>query len=122
MGQWEIVKLQIALYCHLNKTNVSDSDLDCLTLLAINGESELTAFCNAACKEDNRDRDPELSITKEIFSSPQSVRNCINKAENKKLIHKLGKSKKKIAISKAMQVQTKGNILLDLKVLRKDGT
>jgi len=122
MGQWDIVKFQIAIYCHFNKINVSDSDLDCLTLLAINGESELTSFCNAACSEDNRDRDPETSMSKEIFSSPQSVRNCINKAENKKLIDKLGTSKKKIAVSKTMKVQTEGNILLDIKLLRKDGT
>ena len=56
MDLWNITKFQLNMYCHLNKINISDSDLDCLTLLAINGESELTALCNAACDEDERDR------------------------------------------------------------------
>jgi len=123
MGISGIVKFQIAMYCHFNEINISESDLDCLTLLAINGETELTSFCNAACKEDNRDRSPNVSITKEIFSSPQSVRNCINKAENKSLIvkSKSGKSKKTISLSHKLELQTKGNILIDIKLLRKDG-
>ena len=45
LDQWDIVRFQIMLDCHINRVSISDSDLDCLTLLAINGESELTAFC-----------------------------------------------------------------------------
>lgn len=124
MQRFGIVKFQIAIYCHLNDINISESDLECLTLLAINGETELTNFCNAACKEDNRDRNPKVVITREIFSSPQSVRNCINKAENKNLIikSKSGKSKKTISLSEKLELQTEGNILIDIKLLRKDGT
>ena len=99
---------------------ISDSDLDCLTLLAINGESELTAFCNAACNEDERDRAHNLPHEQSIFKTPQSVRNSINKIENKKLIVKNGKSKKKILINPNMEVQTKGNIFVEVKFLRKD--
>lgn len=120
MDLWDIVRFQISLHCHLNKISISDSDLDCLTLLAINGESELTSFCNAACETDERDRDHNLPLEKEIFKTPQSVRNSINKIENIGLITKSGKSKKKISVNPKMQVQAQGNIFVEVKFLRKD--
>lgn len=120
MDLWDIVKFQVHLYCHLNKINISDSDLDCLTLLAINGEAELTAFCNAACETDERDRDHALTHEAEIFKTPQSVRNSINKIENIGLIQKKGKSKKKISVHPSMQIQAEGNIFVEVKYLCKD--
>lgn len=122
LNQWDIIKFQIMLDCHLNKISVSDSDLDCLTLLAINGESELTAFCNAACNEEERDRNHTLIYEKEILKSPQSVRNSINKIESKKLIVKNGKSKKTISVNPIMKIQTTGNIFIEVKFLYKDET
>jgi hypothetical protein len=83
---------------------VSDADLNCLTLLAIEGEQELTSFCNKASDKD-------------IFSSTQSVRNCLTKAEKKSLIVKEGKNKKKISINPGIKVYASGNILLDFKFL-----
>ena len=120
MDLWDIVSFQIRLHCHLNGISISDSDLECLALLAINGESELTAFCNAACEVDERDRDHSLTNEREIFKTPQSVRNSINKIENIGLINKKGKSKKKISIHPVMQIQAKGNIFVEVKFLRKD--
>jgi len=122
MDLWDIVKFQIHLHCHLNEVNISESDLDCLTLLAINGESELTAFCNAACESDERDRDHILKHEFEIFKTPQSVRNSINKLENIGVISKKGKSKKKISVSPHLEVQAMGNIFVEIKFLRKDDT
>jgi hypothetical protein len=104
MDKWEIVKYQILTHCYLNKIQVSESDLDCLTYLAIEGDQELTSFCNKA------------HINK-IFSSTQSVRNCLTKAEKKNLIVKEGKNKKKIFINPSMKVFSKGNIFLDFKFL-----
>lgn len=120
MDLWDIVKFQLLMHCHLNQITLSDSDLECLTLLALNGESELTSFCNAACEEDEKIKDSELSYQRAIFKTPQSVRNSINKIENKKLILKKGRSKKKISIDPTLQVQTKGNIFVEIKFLRKD--
>ena len=104
MTKWDIVKYQILTYCYLRKINVSDSDLECLTLLSINGEQELTAFCTEV-----HDR--------KIFQSSQTVRNALTKAEKKDLITKEGRSKKRICIHKDLQIQTLGNILLDYKFL-----
>jgi hypothetical protein len=55
--------------------------------------------------------------SKDIFSSIQSVRNCLTKAEKKNLIKKEGKNRKKIYISPDVNVFSKGNILLDFKFL-----
>jgi hypothetical protein len=120
MDLWDIVKFQVNLHCHLNSITISDSDIECLTLLAINGETELTEFCNAACEPDERNKDHSLSYEMEIFKTPQSVRNSINKIENIGLISKKGKSKKKISIDPEMQIQSKGNIFVEVKFLRKD--
>jgi len=120
MDLWDIVRFQVNLHCHLNSITISDSDLECLTLLAINGEAELTAFCNAACEVDERNRDHTLIHEREIFKTPQSVRNSINKIENIGLIKKKGKSKKKISVDPDMKIQSAGNIFVEVKLLRKD--
>ena len=104
MGNWDIVKYQILTHCYLQKIVVSEADLNCLTLLAMLGETELTNFCSIAAE-------------KKIFQSPQTVRNALNKAETKNLITKEGRSKKKISIHPDLKVQTNGNILLDYKFL-----
>ena len=104
MSTWEIVKYQLMTHCYLYKVQVSEADLNCLTLLAMHGEQELTSFCNKA---------HELKI----FSSTQSVRNCLTKAEKKNLIRKEGKNKKKIYINPELKIHANGNILLDFKFL-----
>jgi len=104
MNRFEIVKYQILTHCYLNKISVSEADLNCLTYLALEGDQELTSFCMKA-------------HSKKIFSSIQSVRNCLTKAEKKNLIKKEGKNRKKIYISPDVNVYSKGNILLDFKFL-----
>lgn len=104
MTLWQIVKFQILTHCHLNNIIVSDADLNCLTFLAVQGDQELSSFCAKAHE-------------KNIFSSVQTVRNCLTKSERKGLIKKEGKNKKKIFINPDLKVYTKGNILLDYKFL-----
>ena len=104
MSTWQIVKYQILTHCYLFDIPASEADLNCLTFLAMEGEQELTHFCNKA-------------HDKKIFSSTQSVRNCLTKAEKKGLIKKEGKNKKKISINPTLNVYAIGNILLDYKFL-----
>jgi hypothetical protein len=104
MSAWQIVKYQILTHCYLYNIQVSEADLNCLTFLAIEGDQELTSFCNKA-------------YDKQIFSSTQSVRNCLTKSEKKGLIKKEGKNKKKIFINPELKVHSRGNILLDFKFL-----
>lgn len=102
LPRWEIVKFQILVHCYLTNITVSSADLDCLTTLGVEGEAELTEFCN--------------SITdKNIFKSSQSARNAISKAEKKGLIVKKGRSKKRISLHPEINLQAEGNILLDFK-------
>lgn len=105
MEVWDITKFQIAVHCYMSNLFLSHLDLNCLTLLALTGERELTDFC-------------ETAVQKEIFGSSQSVRNALAKAEKRNLIVKIGKSKKKIKINPELKIQTNGNILLDYKIVR----
>ena len=107
MEQWDIVRFQIFVHCHIHKISLSEQELDCLSLLAIIGNSELTSFCTEAIKQN-------------ISGSTQSIRNALAKIEKKGLILKTGRSKKRISINPALNIQIVGNILLDYKVIRID--
>ena len=70
MSKKHIIKFQILTHCYINGITVSNSDLDCLTLLSsLLAQLNLTHFCYDAA-EDHK-----------IFKSQQTVRNCINKCE-----------------------------------------
>lgn len=104
MGLHDIIKYQVLTHCYVNRIPVTDSDLECLSILASSGESDLTEFC--------------LLVTeKRIFKSTQSVRNCLVKLEKNNLISKEGKTKKKISLNPQMKVQTFGNILVNHKFI-----
>jgi hypothetical protein len=109
MPKWEVVKFQILTHCYINRIAMSDSDLDCLTLLSFNQPIELTNFCLDASAEEDW-----------IFKSPQTVRNCINKAEKNGLVLKDPNNKKIITLNPNLKIQTQGTILLDYKFLAND--
>lgn len=99
---WEIVKFQLLAHCYLSHVALTDSEIDCLTLLGIKGQYDLAEFCNLASDE-------------KIFKTTQSVRNCLVKMEKMGFINKEGKNKKKIFINPSIKLQATGNILLDYK-------
>jgi hypothetical protein len=109
MPKWDVVKFQILTHCYINKIAVSESDLNCLTLLSFNEPIELTNFCLDASAEEDW-----------IFKTPQTVRNCINKAEKNKLVMKDADNKKLIKLNPEIKIQTQGTILLDYKFLSYD--
>lgn len=109
MPKWEIVKFQILTHCYINRIAMSESDLNCLTLLCFNEPIELTHFCYDASSEEEW-----------IFKSPQTVRNCINKAEKNKLVIRDSENKKLIMINPDLKIQTEGTLLLDYKFLGDD--
>lgn len=102
MSKDDIVKYQLLTHCYLERINVSNADLNCLTMLAFNNEIELTEFCNYASDEG-------------IFKTPQSVRNAIIKFERKGMIEKNGKGRKMIKLSDSLNIQSTGTVLLDYK-------
>lgn len=103
----DIIKYQILTYCYINRVTVSESDLECLTLLSTLGPIELTHFCYEASDEHK------------IFKSEQTVRNCINKCEKGGLVIKNPNNKKLVQINPDMKIQTETPILLDYKMLGK---
>jgi hypothetical protein len=109
MPKWDVVKFQILTHCYINRITVSESDLNCLTLLSFNQPIELTHFCYDASSEEDW-----------IFKSPQTVRNCINKAEKSGLVVKDSENKKQILLNPNLQIQTEGTLLLDYKILGND--
>jgi hypothetical protein len=109
MPKWDVVKFQILTHCYINRITVSESDLNCLTLLSFNQPIELTHFCYDASSEEDW-----------IFKSPQTVRNCINKAEKSGLVVKDSENKKQILLNPTLQIQTEGTLLLDYKILGND--
>jgi len=106
MSKWDVVKFQILTHCYINRIAMSESDLDCLTLLSFNQPIGLNDFCYDASSEESW-----------IFKSPQTVRNSINKAEKNKLVIK---SKKQISLNPELKIQVEGTLLLDYKFLGHD--
>ena len=105
LNKKDVIKFQILTHCYINNIIVTESDLNCLTLLSLIGPIELTHFCYEASDEHS------------IFKSEQTVRNCINKCEKNGLVTKDPDNKKIININSDMKVQTEGSILLDYKFL-----
>ena len=99
-----VIKYQIITHCFMNNTQISSSDLNCLAELAKLGATDLTGFCTAISE-------------KQIFKSPQSCRNAIQKAKRKNLVVKKGKQ---IMLNPDMKIQTSGDIFLDFKILGVD--
>ena len=107
MSTKDIIKFQLITHCYLNRITVSNSDLECLTLLSLTGPIEIAHFCYDAADE------------QKIFKSQQTVRNCINKCIKSKLVVKDVKSKKLVHISPKLNVETLGSIYLDYNFLSK---
>ena len=109
MSRNDVIKFQILTHCYINRITMSESDLNCLTLLSFNQPIELTSFCYDASSEEDW-----------IFKTPQTVRNCINKAEKNGLIVKNKSNKKLISLNPDLKIQHEGTILLDYKFLGYD--
>lgn len=105
MSKNDVIKFQILTHCYINGITMSESDLDCLTLLSLLGPIELSHFCYEASDEHK------------IFKSEQTVRNCINKCEKNNLVSKDPANKKIVLINPDLKVQIDGDVLLDFKFL-----
>ena len=109
MDQWDIVRFQLTVHCYVKRIKVSDHDLSCLTLLGIVGEQTIESLC-------------KLVVSNEIFSSLQSARNVLSKAEKVGLVSRSPINKRKVVLNPSLNIQTSGNILLNLKVVRVEPT
>jgi len=104
MGHRDIIKYQLLTYCFMQDIRLSNNELDCLTLLGAYGEHGLSEFC-------------KVTVEENIFKTAQTVRDFLTKAGDLKIVHKRGTNKKKISLSDKLEIQTKGNIVLDFKLV-----
>tara|TARA_R110000751_G_scaffold173976_1_gene280384 strand:- start:1132 stop:1557 length:426 start_codon:yes stop_codon:yes gene_type:complete len=122
MNHADIIKFQLMTYCFIYNKKLSEAELNCLALLGSYGEYELGDFCllSEVSNEDVRNKlgkSYDKSINGQgIFSSAQTVRNFLSKAEKLGLINKKGKNTKTISLNPNLKIQTKGNILLQYKI------
>lgn len=100
----DIVKYQLLKHCFLNKINLSNSEYECLTLLCLTGKIELSSFCN-------------MTVTEDIFKTPQTCRNFLNRLSKLNVVERDTSSKIKVNVSESLNILTEGNILLIDKIV-----
>jgi hypothetical protein len=113
LTHYDLVKYQVITeFVFFKKENLIDTDLELLTLLALEGAVDLTKFCNTVVKKTHPDINPE-----EFGVRAQNVRNKLTKLEKRGLIRKSETYKKTIEIAMSVPVLKSGNVLLDYKFL-----
>jgi hypothetical protein len=96
----------------LRKEHVIPSDLEFLTLLALWGPMDLTAFCEKAANHIYTDVDPY-----DLPKRSQNVRNRVVKLEKRGLMIKQKKGKKQVMVTPELIRSDSGAILLDYQFL-----
>jgi len=113
VSSFDLVKYQIITeLIFFRKEHIIPSDIELLTLLAMWGPLELSAFCNAAAKHIYKDVTPE-----EFSIRSQNVRNRITKLVKRSIVVKSGSNNKQVQIHPELVIHRKGNILLDYNFL-----
>lgn len=99
----DIIKYQINMHCFLNEIRVSPAQLDCLGLLGLYGEINMSDFCAEV-------------VSEEIFGNVQTTRNFITKCVKSGTVIRLGLGNKNICLNPKLNILNEGTIVLNLKV------
>ena len=109
----DIVRYQlITEVSFFRKEYLIPSDLEILTLLVMWGPIDLGGFCASAARVIY----PE-SLPEELSTRAQNIRNRIVKLEKRNIIVKSKTGRKVIVLNPDIDIQSKGNILLDYNYL-----
>ncbi len=101
---FDIIKFQIMVHCFSSNIHLSKTELNCLALLGREGKMRFNKFCS-------------LASEMQLLGSPNAVINCLSRIERSKLFLKEGVGKKHIFLNPELNIQTKGNILLNYKIV-----
>jgi hypothetical protein len=113
LTHYDLVKYQVITeFVFFKKENLIDTDLELLTLLALEGPVDLTKFCNTVVKKTYPEINPE-----EFGVRAQNIRNKLTKLEKRGMIRKSEAYKKTIEIAMSVPVLKSGNVMLDYKFL-----
>jgi hypothetical protein len=99
----EIIKFQINMHCFIKKIRLSPAQLDCLSLLGLYGDINMSDFCTEVVSQD-------------IFGNVQTTRNFITKCVKDDLVTRSGLGNKLVSINKELELLSEGTILLNLKI------
>lgn len=99
----EIIKFQINLHCFINKIRLSPAQQDCLALLGLYGEINMSDFC-------------EQVVSEEVFGNVQTTRNFVTKCVKDGLVVRSGLGNKLVSLSPSLKILNQGTILLNMKV------
>jgi hypothetical protein len=109
----DVIKYQLITEIMLfKKEHLIPSDLDILILLVMWGPMELVGFCMNAAKQLYPETAPE-----DLSVRSQNVRNRIVKLEKRNIVVKSKSGRKVINLNPDINIQSKGNILLDYNYL-----
>lgn len=103
LSLFDVIKFQINMHCFTEKIRLSPAQMDCLALLGMYGDMNMSDFC-------------EQVVTNEIFGNVQTTRNFITKCVKDGLVTRSGLGNKVVSLEKTFNVLTEGTILLNLKV------
>ena len=103
LSLFDIIRFQINTYCFINKVRLSPAQMDCLSLLGMYGDINMSDFC-------------EEVVNEEVFGNVQTTRNFVTKCVKDKLVKRSGLGNKVVSLTDELNVVTKGNVLLNLKV------
>ena len=102
-----IIRFQIMFHCYLHGITIAPAKLECLVLLGMKGECDLTVFC-------------ELMVSSKISTSIESSRNMLACIQRQGLVVKSGGYWKTISLHPDMHIQTTGNIWVDIDMLYRE--
>lgn len=103
LSLFDVIRFQINLHCFINKIRLSPAQMDCLALLGMFGDMNMSDFC-------------EEVVSKEIFGNVQTTRNFITKSVKDGLVKRSGLGNKIVSLNKELTILNEGTILLNLKV------
>lgn len=103
MSLLDIIRFQINMHCFINKVRLSPAQQDCLALLGLYGEINMSDFC-------------EQVVTEDIFGNVQTTRNFITKCVKEELVVRSGLGNKIVSLNSSLKILNAGTILLNLKV------
>ena len=99
----DAIRLQIKMYCFMNKLSLSENEINCLVYLSAFSDYVLNDFCKKAADVG-------------IFKSTQTVRNFISKAVENGFVDKFGE-RNRIKISDKLELCRNSEMLLKYNIL-----
>lgn len=101
----EIIRYQLMHHCFVKNIKISETELKCLALLGEVGQIRLSEF-------------GKIAAAKGILGSSIAVTSCLSKIERSGLFLKKNNGKKIIFLNPELKIQSEGNIIIDLKLIK----